>query len=120
MVGWQLSRLCSGILLTLLLLAACTPASSPAPAATQPPAKPAEAAKPADSKPAEAAKPAAPAAAPAATTAPAAPAAAAKPGAVKLSFIGVQSDDQQFALTAVLAEYQKQHPEIDVDFELLP
>jgi len=50
-----------------------------------------------------------------------APAAAAKPGAtVKLSFIGVQSDDQQFALTAVLAEYQKTHPEIDVDFELLP
>src|SRR4051812_41630784 len=111
MVGWQLSRLVSGILVTLLLLVACAPASSPAPAATPVPAKPAEAAKPADSKPAEAAKPAAPAAQPANTSA---PAAAAKPGAsVKLSFIGVQSDDQQFALTAVLAEYQKQHPEVD-------
>jgi multiple sugar transport system substrate-binding protein len=118
MVGWQLSRLCSGILASLLLLVACAPASSPAPAATPASGKPAEAAKPAASTPADAAKPAAPAAQAAAT---AAPAAAAKPGAsVKLSFIGVQSDDQQFALTAVLAEYKKQHPEIDVDFELLP
>src|SRR5204863_6709896 len=54
------------------------------------------------------------------TPAPAGAPAAAKPGAVKLTFLGSQSDDTQFALTAVLAEYQKQHPEIDVDFELLP
>src|SRR6266508_1874935 len=81
MTGWQVSRLCSGILCALLITVACAPAAAP-PAAQ--------------------------------------PAAAAKPGAVKLSFIGVQSDDQQFALTAVLAEYQKTHPEIDVDFELLP
>jgi ABC-type glycerol-3-phosphate transport system substrate-binding protein len=127
MTGWQVSRLCSGILCALLIVVACTPAASPPAAPTSAPAKPAEAAKPADAakpaeaaKPADAAKPAAPAAAPAATTAPAGQPAAAKPGSVKLSFIGVQSDDQQFALTAVLAEYQKTHPEIDVDFELLP
>jgi ABC-type glycerol-3-phosphate transport system substrate-binding protein len=119
MSGVQLSRLFSGILCAMLLVVACTPAA--APPATQAPAKPAEAAKPAD-----AAKPAAPAAAAAATTAPAAakPGEAAKPAAggapVKLSFIGVESDDQKFALNAVLAEYKKQRPEIDVEFELLP
>jgi multiple sugar transport system substrate-binding protein len=118
MTGWQVSRLCSGILCALLIVVACAPAATPA--ATTAPAKPAEAAKPADAaKPAEAAKPAAPAAAPAATTGGAAPAAA-KPGTIKLSFLGNQNDDQQFALTAVLQEYQKTHPEIDVDFELLP
>jgi ABC-type glycerol-3-phosphate transport system substrate-binding protein len=121
MNGWQLSRLCSGILCALLIVVACAPATPPA-APTQAPAKPTEAAKPAESKPAEAAKPAAPAAQPAAT-APQKPAEAAKPAAgatVKLSFIGVQSDDQQFALTAVLAEYQKMRPDVDVEFELLP
>src|SRR5947207_2265598 len=83
MVGWQLSRLCSGILLTLLVLAACAPASSPAPAATQAPAKP--------------------------------------NAAIRLTFIGIQdSGDQQAALNAVLAEYQKTHPDVDIDFELLP
>lgn len=123
MTGWQFSRLMSAMLCALMIVVACAPASTPAapPAA---PAKPAEAAKPSESKPAEAAKPAAPAAQPAATTAQkpaeAAKPAAAKPGATKLSFIGVQNDDQQFALTAVLAEYQKIRPDIDVEFELLP
>jgi fructooligosaccharide transport system substrate-binding protein len=130
MTGWQFSRLISGILCALLIVVACAPAA--APPATQAPAKPADstAAKPAESKPVEAAKPAdakpaAPAAQPAAT-APQKPAdsTAAKPAAggatIKLSFIGVQSDDQQFALTAVLNEYKKQRPDVDVEFELLP
>lgn len=125
MSGWQFSRLCSGMLCALLIVAACAPAASPPPAATQAPAKPAE------SKPAEAAKPAAPAAAPAATTAQkpadstaAKPAEAAKPAAggptIKLTFLGNQSDDHQFALTAVLKEYQKLRPDVDVEFELVP
>ncbi|HZO26338.1 MAG TPA: extracellular solute-binding protein [Chloroflexota bacterium] len=131
MSRWKLSRLCSGLLCALLIVAACAPPSTPAP--TQAPAKPADstAAKPAESKPAEAAKPAAPAAQPAATAAqkPAeaakpADSTAAKPAAggapVKLSFIGVESDDQKFALSAVLAEYQKTRPEVTVEFELLP
>jgi ABC-type glycerol-3-phosphate transport system substrate-binding protein len=109
MVGWQLTRLCSGFLCALLIVVACSPATPPAAGPTQAPAKPAEAAKPAESKPA----------APAAQPAPAKPAEA-KPGTTKLTFIGIQNDDQQFALTAVLAEYQKQRPDIDVEFELLP
>jgi ABC-type glycerol-3-phosphate transport system substrate-binding protein len=126
MSGWQVSRFVSGALCAVLLLVACTPAATPPPATTAPAkpaeaAKPADAAKPAESKPAEAAKPAAPAAAPAATTA-GKPAEAAKPSGqpVKLSFIGVESDDQKFALNAVLTEYKKLRPEVDVDFELLP
>src|ERR687890_132800 len=87
MSGWQFSRLCSGILCALLIVVACAPAASP-PAATQAPAKPAEAAKP-----------------------------AAGGAQIKLSFIGVESDDQKFALSAVLAEYQKTRPDVTVDFE---
>ncbi|MGE3912357.1 MAG: sugar ABC transporter substrate-binding protein [Chloroflexota bacterium] len=120
MTGWQFSRLCSGVLSALLLLSACAPAAPPASAPTQAPAKPAEAAKPtAAASPGAASSPAA---SPAGAQPAAAPAAAAKPGGpvTKLSFIGVQSDDQQFALTAVLKEYQKIRPDIDVEFELLP
>jgi ABC-type glycerol-3-phosphate transport system substrate-binding protein len=95
--------------------AASTAAPKPAATTAAAPAAPAATAAP---KPAATTAPAATAAPkPAATTA---PAAAAPAAAKKLSFIGVQSDDQQFALTAVLKEYQKLHPEIDVDFELLP
>ncbi len=118
MLRWKLSVVCSGILSATLIVAACSSGAPPS-AATS---KPAEAAKPAD-----ASKPAAPAAQPAATKpadaakpAEASKPAEAKPGGVKLSFIGVQSDDQQFALTAVLKEYQKQRPDVDVEFELLP
>jgi multiple sugar transport system substrate-binding protein len=113
-----LSAVASGLLVAALVVVAC---SAPAPAAA-PTSAPAPAAAPTSAPAAapttaSAAKPAtAPAAAP--TTAPAA--AAAGGAAKRLSFIGVQSDDQQFALTAVLKEYQKQHPEIDVDFQLLP
>lgn len=118
--------------------AAPPPAAAAPPTAAAPAPKPAEPTKPAEApKPAEptkpAAAPAAATAAPAAATKPAdpakpagatpaagAPASAAKPGAKKLSFIGVQSDQQQRALTAVLREYQKTRPDIDVEFELLP
>jgi fructooligosaccharide transport system substrate-binding protein len=75
------------------------------------PGQPTGAATPtADLEPASAAKPA-----------PARILAQAVPTAVKkLTFIGVQNPDQQAALTAVLVEYQKTHPNIDVEFELLP
>ncbi len=50
MLRWQLSVVCSGILIAALILAACSPGASPAAA----PTKPAEAAKPADAaKPAQ-------------------------------------------------------------------
>jgi ABC-type glycerol-3-phosphate transport system substrate-binding protein len=115
----------SGVLCAGLFVMACSPAAPPAP--TPAPAKPAEA-KPAAPAASPAAAPAAsPAASPspaAAAPAAAAPAAAApaKPAGppVKLTFIGVQSDDHQAALTAVLREYQKLRPEVDVAFELLP
>jgi len=120
-MSWKLPAWLSGVLIAALVIAACTPAAPPT--AT---AKPAEAPKPAAAAPAAAPTntPApAPAAAPtkpAEAPKPAEPAAGAKPAAVKLSFIGVQSDDQQFALTAILREYQKLRPEVDVQFELLP
>jgi multiple sugar transport system substrate-binding protein len=109
-----LSALGAGLLSAALMVVAC---SAPAPAAA--PTKPAEPSKPAATT-APAATTSAPAAATTASAATSAPAAAAPAAAKKLSFIGVQSDDQQFALTAVLKEYQKTHPEIDVEFELLP
>jgi ABC-type glycerol-3-phosphate transport system substrate-binding protein len=140
---WNLSGLVSSILAAVMIAAACAPAAAPTntPAAAKPAA--AEPTKPAAAPAATTAPAAAPTTAAAApTTAPAAAAAATKPAAgatggaattpaaaapaakpgqqVKLTFIGVQSDDQQFALTAMLKEYQKQHPEIDVDFQLLP
>jgi fructooligosaccharide transport system substrate-binding protein len=145
-MAWKLPASLSVVLIAALIVAACAPA---VPTATPVPAKPAEAPKPAApaaapaaaptntaapaaaapaaTKPAEPTKPAA-AAAPATAAAPTKPAEAPKPaapaapkaGVTKLSFIGVQSDDQQFALTAILREYQKQRPDIDVEFELLP
>jgi ABC-type glycerol-3-phosphate transport system substrate-binding protein len=125
---WYFPLIGTGALSALLVLAACSP-GAPAAAPTQPAAAPTQAAAaptqaaaapttaPAATKPA--AQPTQAAAAAGATATPAAAAAAAGPQ-TKLTFIGVQSDDQQFALSAVLAEYQKTHPEIDVDFELLP
>ncbi|TAK26017.1 MAG: extracellular solute-binding protein [Chloroflexota bacterium] len=99
---WKLSALVSGLVAAALIVAC----AAPAPTAVPP-------------KPTEAPKPAAAAAAPK-PAAPVAAAPVAKPSAKKLSFIGVQSDDQQFALTAVLKEYQKTRPDIEVEFELLP
>ena len=133
---WKVSAIGTGFVTAALILAACaapvTPtavpkpppapaAVAPAPAATTAPA-PVVATKPAAPAPAATTAPA-PAVKPADPTKPAAPVVAAPAAAgpaKKLSFIGVQSDDQQFALTAVLKEYQKTHPEIDVAFELLP
>jgi len=108
---WYLPVIGTGVLSALLVVAACSSGTPPA-APTQPAAP---AAQPTQPPPTQAG---ASATKPTSGT----PAAAANPGAAptKLTFIGIQDPDQQSALSAVLAEYQKQHPEIDVDFELLP
>jgi ABC-type glycerol-3-phosphate transport system substrate-binding protein len=135
---WYFPLIGTGALSALLVLAACSP-GAPAAAPTQPAAAPTQAAAaptqaaaapttaPAATKPAAqptqaaaAATATQPAAAAAGATATPAAAAAAAGPQTKLTFIGVQDPDQQASLQAVLAEYQKQHPEIDVDFELLP
>src|SRR5262245_30118187 len=111
--GWKISGLLTALLTLVLILAVRGPAATPAekPAASPQVATPTEASRPAAAmEVAEAAK-----------NAPATKLAqAAQTGVNKLTFIGVQNPDQQAALTAVLAEYQKTHPNIDVEFELLP
>jgi fructooligosaccharide transport system substrate-binding protein len=111
---WYLPLLGTGVLSALLVVAAC---SSAAPAAA--PTAPAAAATQPAAAAAQPTQASAAATQPAAAT-PAAGANAAGAASTKLTFIGVQDPDQQAALSAVLTEYQKQHPEIDVSFQLLP
>jgi multiple sugar transport system substrate-binding protein len=132
-MSWKLSGGLSAILSVALILAACGPAATPTPA-PKPTAAPTTAPT-AQAAPTTAAAALSPAATPAGAptkpadpTKPAAaatkPAEAAKPAAggarVKLSFMGAQSPTNQAAWDAMLKEYQKLHPEIEVEFDLVP
>ena len=133
---WKLSATASAFVTAALIVVACAPAATPTTVPVKLPAaapvvatKPAEAPKPADApkladapKPAEATKPAE-AAKPTEAAKPvdaAKPATAVKPGSTKLSFLGVQSPTNQAAWNAILKEYQKTNPNIDIEWDLVP
>jgi multiple sugar transport system substrate-binding protein len=97
-----------------VILAACgQPGAAPAPAATTPPAPPAAAA----TKP-----PATAAAAPATTQAAAQPAAGLTTEPISLLFMGhvAGGQNEQKAYDDILAEWQTQHPNIKVEYQVVP
>jgi fructooligosaccharide transport system substrate-binding protein len=109
---WRISSFVSVTAMVALIIAACSPAA---------PASPTAAASSSSSSAAAPTAAAAPTQAAGATTAPAAAASGSTSNApIKLTYLGVQSPDLDVAFKAMMAEYNKTHPNVTVEFQTVP